>query len=61
MKTDRKKELQDAKARRDAEVLREVQARFDEFVARLTEPGVMDKILKAAPEHGQVLELGPPR
>lgn len=60
MKTDRKN-LRDAKALRDAEVLREFQARFDEFVALLNEPNAMDKILKAAPEHGQVLELGPPR
>lgn len=61
MNTDRKKQLRDAKARRDAEVLQECKAKFDEFVARLNEPAVMDKILRAAPEHRQVLKLGPPR
>lgn len=59
MKTDREKELRETKAHRDAEVLREAQAKFDEFVARLNEPGEMDRILAAAPEHGQILKLGP--
>lgn len=59
MNTDRKKELREAKARRD-EALQAAQAKHDEFVARLNEPGRMDRILAAAPEHGDVVELGSP-
>lgn len=61
MTADREEDFQDAKARQDAQVLQELQAKFDEFVARLNEPGAMDRILRAAPEHNQVFKLGPPR
>lgn len=39
----------------------ELELKFKRLIESLNKPGAMDKILRAAPKHGQVYKLGPPR
>lgn len=55
MKSDPEKALQDAEVRKAAE------EEIEDFVWRRVEPEVMDALLRSPPEHGQVIELWPPR